>query len=198
MEGQPHISADKTDSESATAWEERRGLGHTPVSVHSARRGPGACWRTDECVQCVRERLDELGHIGGVAGLQHLRHRGLGEVALPHPVGNVLNDARREEDVILRNNPDVPPEVVDVVIPDRLAVQHDAALARVVEPLDQRHARRLSAAGLAHERNLRTSRRPRRVSSPPCRREGEERVSRQSQWQCRALLLMTPWSAARP
>ena len=61
--------------------------------------------------------------------------------------------------------PDVPPEAVEVVLPEIHAVEQDPALGRVVEPGQQLDQRGLAGAVLAHQRDP-LARRQREVEPP--------------------------------
>ena len=69
---------------------------------------------------------------------------------------------------VLEDDPDVPPEAVDVVLPEIHAVEQDPPLVRVVEPSQQLDQRGLAGAVLAHQRDpLARRQREVRDSAPP-------------------------------
>mmetsp|Transcript_18181 Transcript_18181/g.36731 ORF Transcript_18181/g.36731 Transcript_18181/m.36731 type:complete len:214 (-) Transcript_18181:1358-1999(-) len=71
-----------------------------------------------------------------------------------HPVANVLTNALGEQHVVLRNNPNVSPQMPGVIILKRPAIQHDAPGAQFVIPLQEPDTCRLSTPSLANKRDL--------------------------------------------
>ena len=130
----------------------------------------------------AREAPNELPAVGLPARRLDLRVRDHLALRARQPVGDVLTDGRREEDVVLRDHRDLPAQVVDVVVLEGGAVEEDLAGVGRVEALYELYGGALAAAGRADEGDLlagqRREREPVQDLLLRLRREGEVHVDK--------------------
>ncbi len=110
-----------------------------PDTLRSALRDLG--------LQLVFHLFDEVTSLGDLERLPELLVGGRRRA-----VAKVAGDGPREQERLLRNDPDAAPEVLSIDLLDVHAIDQHLAAGRVVEARDQVDQRRFAAAGAADDR----------------------------------------------